>query len=530
MDTETDFPSSFHPATIRWFSEKFETPEKAQILGWKEIAEGKHTLIAAPTGSGKTLGAFLTAIDKLTSEMSEEGLGAETRVVYISPLKALSNDISQNLDGPLQGIGELAQLPRPITKAVRTGDTSPNERAKMVRTPPHILATTPEGLYALVTSQGGRKMLQTVQTVIIDEIHALAGDRRGAHLSLTLERLDALTQSPVQRIGLSATQKPIETVARYLVGAGRDCAIVDETRPRNLDLKIKMPGSPLLAIAENEMLEEVYDQIASYSDTHRTVLVFVNSRRQCERVSHVLRERIGTEFVTAHHGSLSLPIRMDAERRLKSGELKLLVATASLELGLDIGDVDLVIQLGAVKRISMFLQRVGRANHHRGGTPKGRIFPLTRDDLVDCVALMRAVDDGTLDALDIPSGPLDVLAQQIVAASAEGHWHLDDLYALCTRSFVYQGLERPQFDELIEMLTHGFATERGRRGIMLHRDAAAGTMFCLVRPRTAPKEIVTGPSVARWIGFRWAGRSTFSATISSSNTSQKCFSTKSWQI
>lgn len=470
------FPEEFHEATKKWFGEALGEPALSQSRGWAEISKGNHTLIAAPTGTGKTLAAFMTAIDRLARDALSNSLKSETRVLYISPLKALSNDISQNLDDPLAAIAELAGLPVAITKAVRTGDTSPNERAKMLRNPPNILATTPEGLYALVTSQGGRKMLSTVQTVIIDEIHALAGDRRGAHLSISLERLDALIGTPAQRIGLSATQKPIELVAEYLVGSNRECAIVDETKPRKLDVKIKMPGSPLLAIAENEMLEEVYDQIANYAETHKTVLVFVNSRRQCERVSHVLRERIGEEFVTTHHGSLSLPIRMDAERRLKSGQLKLLVATASLELGLDIGDVDLVIQLGAVKRISMFLQRLGRSNHHKYGTPKGRIFPLSRDDLVECVALMRAVDDGILDTLEVPPGPLDVAAQQIVAASSEAPWKLDELYSLFRKSFVYQNLARDEFDELVAMLCHGFATERGRRGIMLHKDPSAQTI------------------------------------------------------
>ncbi|MEM9012741.1 MAG: DEAD/DEAH box helicase [Pseudomonadota bacterium] len=489
------FPAHFHPATTAWFAGRFGQPIPAQARGWAEIAAGRHTLISAPTGAGKTLAAFLSAIDALVSAGTEGPLADATQVVYVSPLKALSNDVERNLAEPLAGIAEAAGGDLAITTAVRTGDTTPAARARMVRKPPHILVTTPEGLYALVTSDGGRRMLGQVRTVIVDEIHALAPDRRGAHLSLTLERLDALVGTPVQRIGLSATQKPIEEVARFLVGGeDQDCAIVDEGHARTRDLRIEIPGSPLQAIMPNEVWEEVYDRVVHLVDTHRTTLVFVNARRQCERVAHDLAQRLGKEHVASHHGSLSQALRLNAEVRLKAGELKVLVATASLELGIDIGDVDLVIQLGSVKRIAMFLQRVGRANHHHGGVPKGRIFPLSRDELVECVALLRAVDRGELDRLRIPDHPLDVLAQQIVATSVTGDWSADDLFALATRAYPYRALRRADFDAVLEMLASGFPTERGRRGTLISYDRINGVvgarrgakMTCLASGGTIP--------------------------------------------
>ena len=477
--TQAPFPGTFHPATRAWFSRALGTPTPAQIRGWRAIGQGLNTLIAAPTGSGKTLAAFLSAIDELVREAKDGRLSQTTRIVYISPLKALGNDVDRNLAAPLAGISKIAAahgVDVRITTAVRTGDTSPAERAAMVRRPPHILVTTPEGLYALVTSTGGRAMLADTRTVIVDEIHALAPDRRGAHLSITLERLAALVARPLQRIGLSATQKPVQEVARFLVGAGRACEIIDEGHGGARDLRIELPGSPLLAVMENEVWEEVYDRVVDLAAQHRTTLVFVNSRRLCERVAHTLGQRVGPDAVAAHHGSLSPPLRLHAEARLKAGDLRLLVATASLELGIDIGDVDLVIQLGSVKRIAMFLQRVGRANHHHGGIPKGRLFPLNRDDLVDAVALLRCVDQGVLDHLVIPGHPLDVLAQQIVAATVAAPWSSDDLYALVRQAYPYRTLCRADFDAVADMLATGFPTERGRRGQLVHNDRVNGIL------------------------------------------------------
>jgi ATP-dependent helicase Lhr and Lhr-like helicase len=490
-------PDHFQQATRAWFSQQFGEPTQAQVRGWAAISQGRHTLIAAPTGSGKTLAAFLSAIDELVAEAARGALENVTRVVYVSPLKALGNDVERNLAGPLAGIAAIAQaqsLELTITTAVRTGDTSSSERAKMVRRPPHILVTTPEGLYALVTSKGGRSMLGGVRTVIIDEIHALAPDRRGAHLAITLERLQALAESPIQRIGLSATQKPIDTVARFLVGAQGDCAIVDEGHGRERDLKLELPSAPLQAVMPNEVMEEVYDRVAALAQEHRTTLVFVNSRRQCERVAHNLARRLGEDQVASHHGSLSPPLRLHAESRLKAGELQVLVATASLELGIDIGDVDLVIQLGSVKRIAMFLQRVGRACHWHGGVPKGRIFPLSRDELVECVALLRCVEQGELDRLEIPDHPLDVLAQQVVAAAVTQEWAADELFQLMRGAYPYRNLQRDDFDRVLEMLATGFPTERGRRGVLINYDRVNGIvsarpgakMTCLISGGTIP--------------------------------------------
>jgi len=489
------FPAGFQAATKAWFLSRFDGPTPAQSAGWAAIAGGDHTLIAAPTGAGKTLAAFLSAIDGLVADAADGALGDKTLIVYVSPLKALGNDVERNLAEPLAGIAAAARdrgTEVAITTAVRTGDTSQAARARMVRRPPHILVTTPEGLYALVTSKGGRSMLDAVKTVIVDEIHALAPDRRGAHLSITLERLDALVGQPVQRIGLSATQKPVETVARFLTG-GRDCAIVDEGHARERDLMIETPGAPLAAIMSNEVWEEVYDRVAALVGAHRTTLVFVNSRRQCERVAHQLAERLGGDHVASHHGSLSQPLRRDAETRLKAGDLKVLVATASLELGIDIGDVDLVIQLGAVKRIAMFLQRVGRACHWNGGVPKGRLFPLSRDELVECVALLRCVEQGTLDRLAIPDHPLDVLAQQIVAPTVAGEWAAEDLFALMRGAYPYRSLSRKDFDGLLDMLASGFPTERGRRGALLHYDRVNGRVSA--RPGARITCLASGGSI-----------------------------------
>lgn len=478
----------FHPAVARWFSKAFGTPTAPQAQAWPEILAGRHTLIAAPTGSGKTLAAFLTAIDALVKEALAGRIGNETHVVYISPLKALSNDIHKNLEIPLAGIrGELAALGLPeveIRTLVRTGDTPPGERLAMRRRPPHIVVTTPESLYVMLTSESGRDMLRSVRTVIVDEIHALAPNKRGAHLALSLERLEALTEGNITRIGLSATQRPIEEVARFLTGgdapkqkgvsttaSAPHCAIIDSGHVRRRDLAIEVTGSPLEAVMAAEVWEQVYDRLAELIHDHRTTLIFVNTRRMAERVTRHLSERLGEQHVASHHGSLSREQRLDAEQRLKQGALRALVATASLELGIDIGDVDLACQLGSPRSIAAFLQRVGRSGHSLGGTPKGRLFPLSRDDLVECAALLDAVRRGELDRLIIPRQPLDVLAQQIVAEVAGREWQEDELYGRLRRAWPYRDLPRADFDALVHMLTEGFTTRRGRRSAWLHRDS-----------------------------------------------------------
>ena len=473
----------FHPAVARWFGRAFPAPTAPQSAAWPAIRAGRHTLIAAPTGSGKTLAAFLAAIDELVRDAVAGALASETRVLYVSPLKALSNDIERNLQWPLAGIREELKregLPdADIRVLVRTGDTPPGERQAMKKNPPHILVTTPESLYLLLTSESGRVMLSGVRSVIVDEIHAVAGSKRGSHLALSLERLTALvTPHALTRIGLSATQKPIDLIARFLVGsdaldaAGRPaCAIIDSGHARARDLALELPGAPLETVMSAEVWEQIYDRLAELIHAHRTTLVFVNTRRLAERVTRHLSERLGKEHVTAHHGSLSKDSRFDAEQRLKQGKLRALVATASLELGIDIGDVDLVCQLASPRSIATFLQRVGRANHAVGGIPKGRLFPLSRDELIECAALLNAVHRGELDHLIVPEQPLDVLAQQIVAEVAAREYAEDELYALVHRAYPYRTLERTEFDAVVRMLADGFATRRGRRSAYLHRDA-----------------------------------------------------------
>src|SRR5215208_2768978 len=422
----------FHPIVFRWFTDTIGEPTAAQRRGWAAIRDGRHTLIAAPTGSGKTLAAFLTAIDDLVQEGLRHPLPDEVRVVYVSPLKALSADIHKNLAEPRRGIRDLAatmgiDAPR-ITAAVRTGDTTQSERAAMLRTPPHILVTTPESLYLLLTSQNSRQILRTVRTVIVDEIHAVIGTRRGAHLALTLERLQAVAEQALQRIGLSATQTPIEEVASYLTaGDPTGCTIVDVGHRRRMDLGVELPRSTLEAVMSSEVWEECYDRLTALITTHRTTLVFVNTRKLAERVARHLSDRLGEDAVTAHHGSLSKEKRLDAESRLKSGGLKALVATASLELGIDIGHVDRVCQIGSPHRIATLLQRVGRSGHTVFGMPKGRLFPVSRDDLVECAALLRAVRRGELDRIVTHDAPLDVLAQQIVAEASCADYPDDEL-------------------------------------------------------------------------------------------------------
>jgi ATP-dependent Lhr-like helicase len=471
----------FHPATKQWFERKFGSPTEPQERGWPAIRSGAHTLIAAPTGSGKTLAAFLASLDGLFREGLAGTLTDETKVVYVSPLKALSNDIHKNLEEPLAGIRSalVATQGRDIEvrAEVRTGDTPAAKRQAIAKRPPHILVTTPESFYLLLTSESGRKVLATVRTLIVDEIHAVVGNRRGSHLALSMERLQALVKGPLQRIGLSATQKPIEEVARFLVGTSGvggtgtpRCEIIDSGHSRKLDLAIELPGSPLEAVMSNEVWAEVYTRLADLIEQHRTTLVFVNTRRLAERVTRHLTERLGEEKVTSHHGSLSAKLRLDAENRLKRGELSALVATASLELGIDIGSIDLVCQLGSTRSIATLLQRVGRAEHKRSGLPKGRLFPLTRDELAECVATLRCIRRGELDCLQIPEKPLDILAQQIVACAACEDWPEHELFELARAAYPYRRLTRPEFEEVLKMLADGFSTKRGRRGALIHHD------------------------------------------------------------
>jgi len=512
----SSFPASLawaHPLVRDWFVQRFGTPTEPQEQGWPHILAGHTTLISAPTGSGKTLAAFLACIDRLVRKALAGDLQDRTEVLYVSPLKALGNDIQKNLEVPLgeilQMAGQRGLLMPPIRTAVRTGDTLMHERRAMLKNPPHILVTTPESLYILLTAESSRKILRDVETVIVDEIHAVADDKRGAHLTLSLERLEALrgeafgAQSRLPlvipsddttadssglktfgmtsnreikcprltRIGLSATQKPIEEVAHFLTGNGRpDPVIVNIGHKRKLDLAVEVPASALGPIASNEMWEEIYDRIAELAQQNRSTLVFVNTRRLAERVAHHLAERLGEEGVAAHHGSLSRKLRLAAEHKLKDGRIKALVATASLELGIDIGTVDLVVQISSPRAIAVALQRVGRSGHWRGAVPKGRVFATTRDELLECAALVRAIRQGDLDRLMIPEAPLDILAQQIVASCAPEEWDEDELFALVRRAYPYRNLSRELYHGILEMLSEGIAARRGRYGAYLHRD------------------------------------------------------------
>ncbi|WAN08475.1 DEAD/DEAH box helicase [Stutzerimonas balearica] len=480
-DSTLDALAGFHPAVAGWFARTFGRPTPAQGRAWPLIRAGRSTLVAAPTGSGKTLTAFLAALDALVQQsLADGGLPDETRVVYVSPLKALSNDIHLNLEAPLAGIAEelvRLGLPAPgIRTAVRTGDTPQAERAAMRRRRPHVLVTTPESLYVLLGSASGREMLKDVRSLIVDEIHAVAGNKRGSHLALTLERLEALCARPLVRVGLSATQKPVEAVAGFLVGAGRTCEIVDIGHGRARDLALEVPPVPLETVMSNQAWEAVYDRLAELAREHRTTLVFVNTRRMAERTARHLSERLGQAVVGAHHGSMAREHRLRAEQQLKAGELRLLVATASLELGIDIGEVELVCQLGSPRSISAFLQRVGRAGHQVAGVSKGRLFPTSRDDLVECAALLDAVRRGELDRLQIPRAPLDVLAQQIVAEVACAEWGEDELLALIHRAGPYRELDVRHYQALLEMLAQGYSTRHGPRGAYLHRDSVSRSL------------------------------------------------------
>jgi ATP-dependent Lhr-like helicase len=512
-------PEDFHPVVRRWWQSRFRDgagavlpPTEAQVEGWRAIRTGGHALIAAPTGSGKTLAAFLVSIDGLLRECLEggdlagpRGLPDEVRVIYVSPLKALSADIHKNLAEPRRGIERIAREaglpPVRITAAVRSGDTPQVERAAMLRTPPHILVTTPESLYLLLTAERSRKMLATARTVIVDEIHAVLESRRGAHLALSLERLDHVCGRRLQRVGLSATQKPIEEVARFLVGSeSGDCAIVDRGHKRRMDLAIEVPGSPLEAVMSLEVWQEIYARLVELIESHRTTLIFVNTRRLAERMAHQLSEHLGAEHVAAHHGSLAKEVRLTAETRLKEGQLRVLVATASLELGIDIGHVDLVCQISSPHRIATFLQRVGRSGHTVSGLPKGRIFPLTRDDLVECAAMVRAASDGELDRIAIPGKPMDVLAQQVVAETAAQEWDELALLELLRRAWPYRDLSETEFADVVAMLATGYATKRGRRAALLHYDAVHRKLRA--RPGSRMSAIQSGGAIPEVFDYR----------------------------
>ncbi|MFS2034110.1 DEAD/DEAH box helicase [Polaromonas sp. CT11-55] len=466
----------FHPAVSVWLAGRFGRATEVQAQAWAVTSQRRHALIAAPTGSGKTLAAFLSAIDELVREGLDTGLSDEVHVLYVSPLKALSNDIRKNLEEPLAGIqAGLAAMGLPdlgIRAVVRTGDTPPAERERMRRAPPHILVTTPESLYILLSSDSGRAMLKSVKSVIVDELHAVAGVKRGSHLMLSLERLEALCDKPPVRIGLSATVKPLDEMARFLIG-NRDeaVAIIDTGHVRERDLAIEMPRSPLTAVMPIEVWDELYDRLTELVAQHRTTLIFVNQRRVAERVARHLAERLGEEHVTAHHGSLAREHRLNAEQRLKQGELKALVATSSLELGIDIGDIDLVCQIGSPRAINALLQRVGRAGHAIGAILKGRLFPLALDDLLECSALLAAVERGELDRIHVPEKPLDALAQHIVAETGCREWPLDALYSCLCRAHPYRNLSLREFEQVVQMLADGYSTRRGRRGAYLHYDA-----------------------------------------------------------
>ncbi|HVE87397.1 MAG TPA: DEAD/DEAH box helicase, partial [Myxococcales bacterium] len=478
-----DSLSDFHPVIQRWFRTRLGDATEPQRLGWPLVRQGRDVLIAAPTGSGKTLSAFLAAIDRLFRQALDGTLAGETSVIYVSPLKALGNDVQKNLLAPLEEIYALAREeglePLPIRVMVRSGDTPAKDRQGMVKRPPHILITTPESLYLYLTAARARETLRPATTVIVDEIHALARDKRGSHFALTLERLKELTAVRPQLIGLSATQKPLPAIASFLAGTRptpEGVAVVEVGHIRPWEISVETPDEELSAVATHEMWGYVYDRIVQLSEQHRTILLFTNTRRLAERIAHDLGERMGKDQVSAHHGSMSRTLRLAAEERLKAGKLRIMVATASLELGIDIGSIDLVAQIGSSRSIAVCLQRVGRAGHFKGGLSKGVIFAMTRDELVEVTALARAIREGDLDAVRMPQKPMDILAQQIVAACAAQDWSEEALFQLCRRAWPYRDLERAEFDQVVNMLAEGVATARGRVRAHLHRDRVNGVV------------------------------------------------------
>ncbi len=500
-----DTLSLFHPVIQDWFRSRFKHPTEPQLQGWPHIANGENTLIAAPTGSGKTLTAFLAIIDRLFRDALSGDLDDGLQVVYLSPLRALSNDMERNLTAPLKEIHELAtaqglNVPE-IKVGLRTGDTPSHRRAAMTKKPPHILVTTPESLFLLLTAEKSRETLKSVKTVIVDEIHALVRDKRGSHLALSMERLEALTPTPLQRIGLSATQKPISRMADFLIGSRRlphieegnlNCQIVDVGHARDLDLAVEVPPSELSCVCSHEQWAEVNNRIVELINEHRSTLIFVNTRRLAERVTHQLSQILGEEAVGSHHGSLSKELRHSTEQRLKSGELKAVVATASLELGIDVGYIDLVIQIGSPRAIAAFLQRIGRSGHALGLVPKGRLFALTRDELVECMGLIRAVKAGRLDVTTIPDAPLDILSQQIVGEIANGDWDVDELFECFTNAWPYRNLSRESFNSILGILNNGLTEHDGRGQALVHHDHVNGR----VKARKASRLIALNNSGA----------------------------------
>ena len=471
----------FHPLVSEWFTARYGRPTEPQLQSWPIIRDGRDVLISAPTGSGKTLAAFSICLDGLVRRALEGELPDETVVVYVSPLKALTNDVRKNLETPLTELVAAATERglnlSTIRTATRTGDTTASERQRMLRKPPHVLVTTPESLYILLTAEKSRRLFTNVSTIIVDEIHAVAGDKRGAHLALTLARLDRLVEEHAgkkpQRVGLSATVRPLEDVARFLSPTAE---IVDVGSRREMDLSVRVPDDELGAVASNEMWAETYDRIARLIAEHRTTLIFVGTRRMSERVAFALNERLGEGAVVPHHGSLSKESRFSAEDRLKRGELRAVVATASLELGIDIGSIELVVQIGTPRAFGVALQRIGRSGHWIGAKPKGIVFATTRDELLECAALMRGIRSGAMDALVIPAQPLDILAQHLVAACAASEWNAAELFSLVRTAYPYRDLARKDFDDVVSLLADGVATSRGRSGAFLHYDRVNGQL------------------------------------------------------
>jgi ATP-dependent Lhr-like helicase len=486
----TDALELFRPATRAWFQSTFAEPTQAQAEGWRAIADGRHTLIHAPTGSGKTLAAFLWCLDRLTGEAPRTGADGRpktgVRVLYVSPLKALTYDVERNLRAPLAGIAlAAARLQEPLTPVSvgsRTGDTSSEERRQLVRRPPDILITTPESLYLLLTSQA-REMLASVEHVIVDEVHAIAGTKRGAHLALSLERLERLVAggggaSP-QRIGLSATQRPLETIARFLGGAGegRSVTVVDAGARKPLELQVVVPVEDMGRLGEPLPLEEqpggpaagpearvsiwpaIHPRILELIRSHRSTIIFCNSRRLAERLAQRLNELAEEELVRAHHGSIAREQRVQIEEELKAGRLPALVATSSLELGIDMGAVDLVIQVESPTSVARGLQRVGRAGHQVGAPSKGVIFPKYRGDLLECAVVTERMHAGAIETTTLPRNPLDVLAQQIVAMAVMDKWTVDEIDEVVRRAAPFEGLTREALEGVIAMLAGAYPSD-----------------------------------------------------------------------